>query len=565
MANAVLTRLRPSHLASTAAHDATVGGAGWTAVPGPVLFALVAAAYLALAQFVIWLNDPVQLGAGFWPAAGLSLGLLLLVDRSRWVWILAGVAIAEVGGDLVHGYRIEAIAAWTAGNVVEPLVGALLIQRLSSPRGSLTPLRNLIGFIAFGVIVGPLVGATIGSLGTIVFYEAPAPLVWPKYVVGDALGVLVVAPVLLTWTSRADARTRAEAVALTITATLVTLVVFRNWGQIWDVTLPYLILPVLIWAGLRFGLRSVALAGFGIANVGNWATALGYGPFALSGGTEYAVTLLQVFLVITLTSALVLAAVASDLTDSRESARRQAEHAAEIKRTHEFRDAFVGVLSHEIRTPITTILGMSHLLRKRHESMSAETRGQYLDDIGAESDRLRRLTEDLLVLSRAEGRRLVVASSPIVMKHIVQRVVATERVRGTGHAIVMDSGRALPIVLGEEVYVEQVVRNLLGNAAKYSPAGTTIRVSLTSAAGGVEFRVIDAGPGLPDGSAEKLFDLFYRAKPAIATTSGAGIGLFVCRELVQAMGGRIWAQQAPGGTGAEFGFWLPEAAWQDAD
>lgn len=565
MANAVLTRLRRSRPPSTSDDDETRGVAGRSDLAGPVLLALVAVTYLALAQFVIWLNDPVQLGAGFWPAAGFSLALLLLSDRSRWPWILAGVAVAEVVGDLVHGYRAEAVVSWTIGNVVEPLVGALLIQRFSSSRGSLAPLRNLVGFIAFGVIAGPLVGASIGSLGTILFYGIPAPVVWPKYVVGDALGVLVVAPVLLTWSSRPALRTRAEAVALGITAALVTVVVFRNWGQVWDVTLPYLVLPVLMWAGLRFGLRGVALVGFGIANVANWATAFGYGPFAIAGGTEHAVTLLQVFLGITLTSGLVLAALASDLTDSKELARRQAEHAAEIRRTHEFRDAFVGVLSHEIRTPITTILGMSHLLRKRHDSMSPETRASYLDDIGAESDRLRRLTEDLLVLSRTEGGQLVVASNPIVIKHLVEGVVASERSRATGHVIVLDADAELPIVLGEEVYVEQVVRNLIGNASKYSPAGTEIHVSLASASEGVELRVADAGPGLPEGPPDQLFELFYRAKPAVATTSGAGIGLFVCRELIHAMGGRVWAGQGPAGVGAEFGFSLPAAAWQDAD
>jgi signal transduction histidine kinase len=566
MADVVVTRRAQARPSSATVTDSVPATPRWaSSLSGPAVLALVGAAYLALAQYAIWLNDPVQLGAGFWPAAGLSLGLLLLTDRSRWPWILAGVAIAEVTGDIIHGYRIEAIGLWAAGNVVEPLVGAMLIQRLASREGALAPLRNLTAFIAFGVVAGPLVGASIGSLGTILFEGRPAPVVWPKYVVGDALGVLVVAPLLLTWRLPSASRSRAETVALGATATLMTLVVFRNWGRVWDVTLPYLVLPVLMWAALRFGLRGAAIVGFGIANVANWATALGYGPFAIAGGTDHAVTLLQVFLMITLTSGFVLAALVSDLTDSREFARRQAEYAAEIQETHEFRDAFVGVLSHEIRTPITTILGMSHLLRKRHESMGAETRSQYLDDIGAESDRLRRLTEDLLVLSRAEGDQLVVASNPIVMKHIVERVVASERARGTGHGIVLEAESGLPIVLGEEVYVEQIVRNLLGNALKYSPPGSTVRISLTGASEGAEVRVTDAGPGLPDGDPDRLFELFYRAEPAVATTSGAGIGLFVCRELVNAMGGRIWARQGPEGKGAEFGFWLPTAPWQDAD
>ena len=102
-------------------------------------------------------------------------------------------------------------------------------------------------------------------------------------------------------------------------SSLVTLLVFRNWNGGWDVTLPYLIVPFLTWAGLRFGVRGVAMSSFAIANVANWATANGYGPFAATGETEHAVTLLQLFLGITLSASLVLAAVVSDLTDRHAS------------------------------------------------------------------------------------------------------------------------------------------------------------------------------------------------------------------------------------------------------
>lgn len=528
-------------------------------LPGPALLVLVATVYLALAQYVIWLNDPVQLGAGFWPAAGVSLALLLLSKRRVWPWILGGVALADFGGSLLHGYAVGAIGLWTAGNVIEPLVGAILIRRFSSEQGAMRPLRALMGFIAFGVIAGPLVGATIGSLGTVLFYGSAPAMVWPKYVVGDALGVLVVAPLLLTWRDRGPARSRLEAVALAVGAVAAALFVFRNWGVVWDATLPYLIIPFLTWAGLRFGLHGLALVGFAIANIANAATAIGYGPFALTGGTEQAVTLLQIFLAISLTSGFFLAALASDLVDSREMARQQAQHSAEVQRDREFRDAFVGVLSHELRTPITTIYGMSQLLHKRHESLDDQSVSQYLDDISEESDRLRRLTEDLLVLSRAEGDRLVVAENPMVLQHLVRSTVESERARYTSHVFTLEAPAVLPLVLGEEAYVEQVVRNFLSNAAKYSPSGTTVRVVVTGEAGGVAVRVSDQGPGLPEGPPERLFEAFYRAPDAIGNTPGAGIGLFVCRQLVQAMGGRVWATAAPLPGGAEFGFWLPGA------
>ena len=533
--------------------------AGLARLPGPALLAIVAAIYLALAQLSIWLNDPIQLGAAFWPAAGVSLGLLLLLDRGAWPWILGGVALAEVGGDLFHGYAPGGIAFWAIGNVVEPLVGALLIQRFSSKHGSLTPVRALLGFLLWGVVVGPLIGASIGSIGTIVFLGLEPALVWPKYVVGDALGVLVVAPVLLTWGQPEARGSRVEGALLGVTAAAATGLVFRNWDVVWDVTLPYLIVPFLVWAGLRFGVRGVALIALVIATIADVATATGYGPFAITGGTEHAVTLLQVFLGITLTTGFVLASLASDLTDSRELARRLSEHSDAERRNRQFRDAFVGVLSHEIRTPITTIYGMSELLRKRHRTMDPETAGQYLDDIAADADRLRRLTEDLLILSRAEGGRLELATSPVMIGHLVRTTVESERVRSSQHHFVVRGPTQLPLVLGEEVYVEQIARNFLGNAAKYSPLGTSITVTLAMEADGVAVRVTDAGPGLPDGPPERLFDVFYRAPDAIGSTSGAGIGLFVCRELARAMGGRVWATNAPDGPGAEFGLWLPMA------
>ena len=527
---------------------------------------VVAAVYLALAQASIWLNNPVQLGGAFWPAAGFSLALLLILDRSAWPWILGGVALAEVGGDLAHGYAPGAIAFWALGNVVEPLVGAVLIRRFTSERGSLIPLGGLLGFLVWGVFAGPIVGGTIGSIGTVAFLDLPPALVWPKYVVGDALGVLVMAPVLLTFhRSVAAGRSGLEATLLAASATAVTFLVFRNWDVVWDVTLPYLIVPFLVWAGLRFGVRGVALISVVIAAIANVATATGYGPFAMTGGTEYAVTLLQVFLGITLTTGLLLASLASDLTDSRELTRRLTQHNARVDRNRQFRDAFVGVMSHEIRTPITTIYGMSELLRKRHRAMEPETVSQYLEDIAADADRLRRLAEDLLVLSRAEGGRLELASNPVMIGHLVRTTVESERVRSSQHHFVVKGPTQLPLVLGEEVYVEQIARNFLGNAAKYSPPGSSITVTLAPEAGGVCVRVTDAGRGLPDGAPEQLFDVFYRAPDAIGNSSGAGIGLFVCRELARAMGGRVWAAPAPGGHGAEFGLWLPEATEAELD
>ncbi len=250
-------------------------------------------------------------------------------------------------------------------------------------------------------------------------------------------------------------------------------------------------------------------------------------------------------------------AASADLATRLENTGRDlAERYEAERRGRAVRDAFAGIVSHELRTPITTIFGMSRVLRQRHATMEPTAIEHALDDIAAEADRLHRLTEDLLVLSRAEGEDLQLGEEPLLVGHILRRVVDGERTRWPSHAFELAIDTDLPPVLGEELYLEQVMRNLLGNAAKYSPVSTTVTTSVRAIDDGVEVRVTDEGPGLGADPPDRLFDLFYRAPDARRHASGAGIGLFVTRELVTAMGGRIWARTLDVG-GAEFGFWLP--------
>jgi signal transduction histidine kinase len=112
------------------------------------------------------------------------------------------------------------------------------------------------------------------------------------------------------------------------------------------------------------------------------------------------------------------------------------------------------------------------------------------------------------------------------------------------------------MVAADEEYLAQIIRNLLSNAAKYGGAGSTVEVVLVDGSEEVQVLVRDNGPGINPEDADKLFNLYYRAAPQAASAPGAGIGLFVCHELVTTMGGRIWAKARPEG-GAEFGFSLP--------
>jgi K+-sensing histidine kinase KdpD len=230
-----------------------------------------------------------------------------------------------------------------------------------------------------------------------------------------------------------------------------------------------------------------------------------------------------------------------------------ADHYAAEQRANQLRDAFIGVISHELRTPITTIYGLSKMLRQRGADLDPDVMVSTIEDVEAEADRLQRLVEDLLVLSRAERGAVDIDGEPLGMARILRRVVDAERARLPDRVIELDASDGLPLVIGEETYVEQVVRNLL---TKYAHPAAPIRVVVEAAGDEVVTRVLDEGIGIADGDTERVFELFYRSTSATRMAGGAGIGLFVCRQLVEAMGGRIWATpRSPIGT--EVGFALP--------
>jgi K+-sensing histidine kinase KdpD len=239
-----------------------------------------------------------------------------------------------------------------------------------------------------------------------------------------------------------------------------------------------------------------------------------------------------------------------------------AAHHEVNRRSAELREAFVGVISHELRTPITTIYGLARILRQRGESLSTLARADAIADIEAEADRLYRLVEDLLVLSRAEAGRVTIQAEPINVSRLVRRIVDAEGQRLPDRQFVASAPAGLPLIEAETTYVEQVVRNFLTNAAKYSPSTEPIEIVVDAADDRVSVRVFDRGIGVDEATADKSFDLFYRTPEATRVAAGAGIGLFVCRQLVEAMGGRTWMRPRDGG-GTEVGFWLPVAPIED--
>ena len=222
------------------------------------------------------------------------------------------------------------------------------------------------------------------------------------------------------------------------------------------------------------------------------------------------------------------------------------------RRAKLLRETFIGMLSHELRTPITTMYGGTKVLTRRADVLPPDVRS-IVADIDAESERLYRLVEDLVVLTKSESSSLETGREPVLVQRLLPRLVSAEGRRWPALAFGVECAPGLPPVLAEQTYLEQVVRNLLTNAAKYGGSTGRVDVTATHEGDAVAIRVLDRGPGFQHDEADRLFDIYYRSPQVSRTAAGAGIGLFVCKALVDAMGGRIWARARDGG-GAEFGF-----------
>jgi signal transduction histidine kinase len=226
-------------------------------------------------------------------------------------------------------------------------------------------------------------------------------------------------------------------------------------------------------------------------------------------------------------------------------ARERASHA---------KDEFLGLVSHELKTPITTVLGNAAILRDRGDRLDAEMRQTALDDIGESARRLSSIIDNLLALARMD-RGAELESEPLAIQRMAQAAAETELRRAPGRRVLV-RGDATLLALGGETYVEQVLQNLIGNAIKYSAADASVEVFVEQDGDRAVVRVCDRGRGIDESEREAVFQPFYRSARTAAFAEGVGIGLSVCKRLTEAMGGTIWCSERPGG-GCEFGCTLP--------
>ena len=232
----------------------------------------------------------------------------------------------------------------------------------------------------------------------------------------------------------------------------------------------------------------------------------------------------------------------------------------EARRREAVRETFIGVLSHELRTPVTTIFGGAKLLAREHSTLDEETRRGIFRDIYEEAERLQRLVEDVVALNRFGEDGGDIGWEPVLLQRLLPRVVEFRGGALAGRVLRRSTSPrhcrpSSPIRPMSSRSSATSCPTPPSTAAPARPSRSPPRPTRARCSS----RVLDDGPGFPADETSRLFELFYRSPGTATTASGAGIGLFVCARLIAAMGGRIWASPRPDG-GAEFGFSLHELA-----
>jgi signal transduction histidine kinase len=512
----------------------------------------LAGAYFVTARVGLSFEAIGGIATTVWPPTGIALAALTLRGIGLW----PAVTVAAFVVNLTAGAPIWSAGIIALGNTAEALVGASLLRRWGFDN-RLERLRDVLLLVGPAAILSTTLGATFGIVGAVsghLSISTTLPGFWVVWWVGDCLGNLLVAPVILTWVSAPRISRRPlrwlEAAALATVLTLASLIFFRHqlaWNEVRGLLRgTYPIVPLLIWAAVRFEQRGVTASLLLASALAISGAASGNGLFSTEPLSDR-LLLTQCYMAVTAVSMLILA---SALAERREAIRA--------------RDEFISIASHELKTPLTALklrLGSASRLGDRFAALDAceaEKLTRALSASAATADRLGSLVDDLLDVSRLTAGRLMLRIEPVDLGELLREVVARLRDQAAEVGSTIELSVPTPVVgAWDRTRLEQVVTNLLSNAIKYGQ-GKPIALATEVVAGHLRLRVRDAGMGIPRADQSRIFRAFERL-PTAERVGGLGLGLYIGRQIALAHGGALTVE-SDRSRGATFTLDLPIAA-----
>jgi PAS domain S-box-containing protein len=230
---------------------------------------------------------------------------------------------------------------------------------------------------------------------------------------------------------------------------------------------------------------------------------------------------------------------------------------AERKKLDQLKDEFIGFVSHQLCSPLTVIIGATQTALADDSRLAKDKKRQLLQITVTEAETLYHMVSNLLELARLQSNRLILDNEEIDVADSINKVITRIQHEYSDYQFVTNLAKDTPILYADPIRLELILYNIVENAVKYSPAGSKIRICTRANAEEITFGVVDHGPGIPAYSLPKIFEPFQRVEESHVTpVKGAGLGLLVCKRLVEVHGGKIWAKSKKG-HGSTFYFSLP--------
>ncbi|WNG51688.1 hypothetical protein F0U60_51970 [Archangium minus] len=525
-----------------------------------------------------------ELISAMWPASGVAVATLLLSRLRYWPALALTLFLLEPFACLPGRLPPPTYFFISASNTLEAFVGAFLLRRYAGFRPSLERVRDVLALLVLSAMLSTLLSATpsvtmLASVGRFAWTEwwRQLRIFW----VGDAMGVLLLAPLLLTWTTRGLegwSRTRRwELVALMVTLAATVHLVFRWAPAATSVYHPvsYVALPFILWAALRFEARGTAAAMLTLAVVSVSHTLAGRGPFVLGpeGTTAPTTSLvfLQSFLAAVCVSGLMLAAALGERRHAQEKAihlnRELRQSLEELAATQQElvrreRMAALGELSasvaHEVRNPLGVIANSVAALTRLATPEKNSTAWELLGVMGEEVTRLDHLVNGLLDFARPLEPRLLTQSLGSVVEGALESSLRAEPDARRSVQVTRALDPNLPEAPLDAQLLHLALSNLFTNALQAMPHGGSLQVELGrgEARGSTpqaRVSITDTGSGIVPDVMARMFEPFYTTKAA-----GTGLGLAIVRRIVEAHHGHVEVRSTPG-QGTTFTVLLPLA------
>lgn len=514
--------------------------------------------YLISARIVVSVY-PVNTFTGLiWPPVGIALAAFLLYGFRVWPAILAAAFMVNIA----MGASLLVALSIAVGNTVGPAFGASLLRwytAYTSYHPAFPRLHDSVGIMMSAALI-PILTATIGIIDLWLVGQltlSDAYRAWGTWWMGDVLGILICTPFILKWFNQPlFERTKAqqfEFILIMAAVAATSLLIFWTPGNVF---LFYIFIP-LTWAALRTGPRGATLSVLLVAFIAVSGTLAGLGPFSSVDRIVY----LQIFLVTVASIMLMFSSTVEERRTVFEALEQRAQDLEAALQTisseDEAKKEFIAILAHELRNPLATILSSIELINL--QGYSAATTPSLLKTIDERSRAMVRLLDDLLDISRISKKKLSLRIETIPVGQFMDRLhnIVGPLMKRYGHNFTLTKPEDELYVRADPDRLEQILMNLLANAARYTKTQGSISVSSGREGEMLAIHIRDSGVGIPRGMLRRIFEPFFQIDREQVSNEGMGIGLTLTRELVDMHGGNIEARSGGVGTGSEFIVRLP--------